>query len=111
MNNGGWKVSIETSFFSLKFIIVFFQSPKLSMLGLYPMGHGSKASGAQLSVGFGSHSPNYAQIAVAASAGWAWGKRVGDGGREALVNVITKAVNIVLDQRRCAVVDCVLESI
>lgn len=81
------------------------------MLGLYPMGYGRKASGSQLSVGFGPHSPDYAQIAVAASAGWAWGKRVGDGGRGALVNVITEAVNVVLDQGRCAVVDCVLESI
>jgi hypothetical protein len=93
---------------------VIFQSPKLSMLGVHPMGHGSKASGAQLSVGFGPHSPDYAQIAVAASAGWAWGKRVGDEdnmGKEALLNVIVEAVSVVLDQRRCAVVDCVLESI
>jgi hypothetical protein len=60
-----------------------FQSPKFSMLGLYLTGHGSKASGAQLSIGFGPHSPDYAQIAVAASAGWAWGKHVGKGGREA----------------------------
>ena len=84
------------------------------MLGVYPTGHGSKASGARLSVGFGPHSPDYAQIAVAASAGWAWGKRVGHGanvGREALVNIITEAVSVVLDQRRCAVVDCILESI
>ena len=83
------------------------------MLGLYPMGHGSKASGSQLSVGFGPHSPDYAQIAIAASAGWAWGKRVvnGDGGRKALVNVIAEAVDVVLDERRCAVVDFVLESI
>ena len=89
----------------------FLQSPKFSMLGVYPTGYGSKASGAELSVGFGPHSPDYAQIAVAASAGWAWGKRIDEGGREALVHVIEEAVNVVLDQRRCAVVDCVLESI
>jgi len=84
------------------------------MLGVHPTGHGSKASGAQLSVGFGPHCPDYAQIAVAASAGWAWGKRVGDEanrGKETLLNVIMEAVKVVLDQRRCAVVDCVLESI
>lgn len=86
------------------------------MLGLYPMGHGSKASGSQLSVCFGPHTPDYAQIAVAASAGWAWGRRVGpvgdEGGKlEALVKVISEAVNVVLDQGRCAVVDCILESI
>lgn len=96
-------------------IFLLFQSPQLSMLRVHPTGHGSKASGAQLSVGFGPHSPDYAQIAVAASAGWAWGKRVGDRdssmGREALEDVIVEAVNVVLDQRRCAVVECVLESI
>ena len=83
------------------------------MLGLYPMGHGSQASGSQLSVCFGPHTPDYAQIAVAASAGWAWGRRVGDEGGEleALVKVISEAVNVVLDQGRCAVVDCILESI
>jgi hypothetical protein len=79
------------------------------MLGLYPTGHGSKASGAQLSVGFGPHTPDYAQIAVAASAGWAWGRRVDDGHR--LMNIITEAVDVVLNQKRCAVVECVLESI
>lgn len=52
-------------------IIIFFQSHKFSMFGLYPMEHGSEALGAQLSIGFGPHSPDYAQIAVAASAGWA----------------------------------------
>ena len=81
------------------------------MLGLYPTGLGSKAPGSQLSIGFGPHTPDYAQIAVAASAGWAWGKRVGEGDREVLVNAIVEAVSVVLDQRRCAVVDCVLESI
>ena len=85
------------------------------MLGVHPTGHGSKASGAQLSVGFGPHSPDHAQIAVAASAGWAWGKRVGENGadinRQGLADVIMEAVSVVLDQRRCAVVDCILESI
>lgn len=84
------------------------------MLGVHPRGHGSKASGTQLSVGFGPHSPDHAQIAVAASAGWAWGNRVGDKvdkGRHTLLDVIEEAVKVVLDQRRCAVVDCILESI
>ena len=44
------------------------------MLGVYPDGMGSTASGQQLSVGFGPEAPDYSQVAVAA--GGAWGKRV-----------------------------------
>ncbi|RDB15268.1 Benzoylformate decarboxylase [Hypsizygus marmoreus] len=96
LNNGGWK------------------SPKLSMLGVHPTGHGSKAPGSKLSVGFGPDCPDYAQIAVAASAGWAWGKRVGiaeDKGKLALEGAIAEAIRVVIEERRCAVVDCILESI
>ncbi|KJA15640.1 hypothetical protein HYPSUDRAFT_148795 [Hypholoma sublateritium FD-334 SS-4] len=106
LNNGGWK------------------SPKLSMLGVYPKGHGSSVPGAQLSVGFGPASPDFSQIAVAASAGWAWGERLGgpisspasEGSNEEtfqqkMDSVISEAVRVVLEEKRCAVVDCVLESI
>jgi len=96
LNNGGWK------------------APKMSMLGCHPTGYGSQASsGAELSVGFGPHCPDYSQIAVAASAGWAWGKRVGGDGnvKEELNAAIAEAVRVVLEERRCAVLDCVLESI
>ncbi|KAJ6498297.1 thiamine pyrophosphate enzyme, N-terminal TPP binding domain-containing protein [Mycena vulgaris] len=97
LNNGGWK------------------APKMSMLGCHPTGHGSRAaSGAELSVGFGPYCPDYSQIAVAASSGWAWGKRVGgDGGnvKEEFEAVIAEAVRVVVEERRCAVVDCVFESI
>ncbi|KAJ7781950.1 thiamine pyrophosphate enzyme, N-terminal TPP binding domain-containing protein [Mycena maculata] len=96
INNGGWK------------------APKMSMMGCHPTGHGSRASGAELSVGFGPHCPDYSQIAIAASSGWAWGKRVGgDGGnvKEELESVVAEAIRIVLEERRCAVLDCVLESI
>ena len=51
--------------------------PKASMLGVYPNSYGSTATADQLSVGFGPECPDYAQIAVAASGGWAWGRRVG----------------------------------
>ncbi|KAF5368153.1 hypothetical protein D9615_010203 [Tricholomella constricta] len=44
LNNGGWK------------------SPKCSMLGVHPSGHGSRASGDKLSVGFGPDCPDYAQV-------------------------------------------------
>lgn len=86
------------------------------MLGVHPVGHGRQArSGQQLSTGFGPHPPDYPQIAVAASAGWAWGARVGDvsigSPKETLKSTIEKAVRVVLEEKRCAVVDCVLESI
>ncbi|KAF9476193.1 thiamine diphosphate-binding protein [Pholiota conissans] len=105
LNNGGWK------------------SPKLSMLGVHPKGHGSSVPGAQLSVGFGPSCPDYAQIAVAASAGWAWGTRIGGSVdaelagldehalQKKLNDVIKDAIRIVMEEKRCAVVDCVLESI
>lgn len=87
----------------------------MSMLGCHPTGYGSRASsGAELSVGFGPNCPDYSQIAVAASAGWVWGKRVGGDGRnvkEELNAALAEAVRVVLEERRCAVLDCVLESI
>ena len=52
------------------------QSPKMPMLGVHPTGYGSKASGDQLSVGFGPDCPDYAQTAVAAM-----GTRVTTGGK------------------------------
>ncbi|KAF5315029.1 hypothetical protein D9619_007473 [Psilocybe cf. subviscida] len=103
LNNGGWK------------------SPKLSMLGVHPTGHGSAVPGTQLSVGFGPDTPDFSQIAVAASAGWAWGARIGgDAWGESkssselltdLQRTIKDAIRVVSEEKRCAVVDCVLESI
>lgn len=89
------------------------------MLGVHPTGHGSRAVGDQLTVGFGPDCPDYSQIAVAASNGWAWGRKVsvdlaveeGKGVKELLEETITEAVRVVVEDRRCAVVDCVLESI
>lgn len=100
LNNGGWK------------------SPKLSMLGVHPTGHGSSAIGDQLTVGFGPECPDYAQIAVAASNGWAWGRKISvdlateeRNAQQLLQETIAEAVRVVVEDRRCAVVDCVLESI
>ena len=94
------------------------------MLGVHPKGHGSSVPGAQLSVGFGPSCPDYAQLAVAASAGWAWGTCFGGPVDDAelagldkhalqkkLNDVIKEAIRIVMEEKRCAVVDCVLESI
>ncbi|KAF7308935.1 hypothetical protein MKEN_01094000 [Mycena kentingensis (nom. inval.)] len=97
INNGGWK------------------APQLSMLGCHPSGHGSRAASRdELSVGFGPTSPNYADIAVAASAGWAWGRRVGIGAsgelKEEVGAAMKEAVRIVLEEKMCAVLDCVVEN-
>lgn len=97
LNNGGWR------------------SPKLSMLGVHPKGQGSQVSGERLTVGFGPESPDFAGIAVGASAGWAWGKRVGmqgvnGGDKEELESALREAVRVVVEDRRCAVLDCVIES-
>ncbi|KAG6901371.1 hypothetical protein C0995_012874 [Termitomyces sp. Mi166 len=91
-------------------------SPRQSMLGVHPDGYGSKATGEKLTVGFGPDCPDYSHIAVAASAGWAWGKSIGvagaaDSGEEGLNGVIEQAVKIVLEEHRCAVVDCIIQSI
>lgn len=97
------------------------QSPKSSMLGVHPSGYGSRAPGDRLSVGFGPDTPDYSQIAVAASSGWAWGERLGGSkwdsraGPENRLTVlqtsIENAIQKVLNEKRCVVLDCVLESI
>ncbi|KAI0927674.1 hypothetical protein AcV5_008147 [Taiwanofungus camphoratus] len=89
LNNGGWA------------------SPRRSMMAVHPQGHGSKVSGRQLTVGFGPRTPAYSQIAVAA--GEAWGRRVES--TAALQGALEEAVRVVLHEKRCAVIDCVLESI
>ena len=77
------------------------------MLGIYPTGHGSKAPGDRLSVGFGPDMPDYAQIAAAA--GGAWGRRVSEPG--ALRATFEEAIRVVREEKRCAVVDCIVPSI
>ncbi|KAI0350188.1 thiamine diphosphate-binding protein [Trametes cingulata] len=89
LNNGGWF------------------SPKSSMLGVYPDGLGSAASGQQLTVGFGPDMPDYSQVAVAA--GGAWGKRVERA--DELQAVLEEAVRVVVQEKRSAVVDCIIQSI
>jgi hypothetical protein len=81
------------------------------MMGVHPTGFGSKASIHQLTTGFGPDCPDYSQIAVAASSGWAWGRKVGVGeytGQTALEKSIAEAIKVVLEEKRCAVLDCVL---
>ncbi|KAH9915077.1 thiamine diphosphate-binding protein [Fomitopsis serialis] len=89
LNNGGWL------------------SPGRSMTVVHPRGHGAKASGQRLTTSFGPKPPNYSQIAVAA--GDAWGRRVE--GASDLPVAFSEAIRVVLEEKKCAVVDCVLESI
>ncbi|KXN85069.1 Benzoylformate decarboxylase [Leucoagaricus sp. SymC.cos] len=93
LNNGGWN------------------APKASMMGVHPTGHGSKVSIHRLTTGFGPDCPDYVQIAVAASSGWAWGRKLGVGefvGQDALEKSIAEAIRVVVEERRCSVLDCVL---
>ncbi len=78
------------------------------MRAVHPEGHGSHASGEKLSVGFGeSHNADYGGIAAAA--GGAWAKRVERA--EELRRVFDEAIQVVVNQKRCAVVECIIESI
>ncbi|TFK88968.1 thiamine diphosphate-binding protein [Polyporus arcularius HHB13444] len=83
-------------------------SPKASMRGVHPEGYGTHASGERLSVGFGqSHNVDYSGIAAAA--GGAWAKRVQRA--DELRHVLDEAVHVVIHEKRCAVVECIIESI
>jgi hypothetical protein len=82
------------------------------MLAVHKTGYGSQqVSGDTLSVGFGPDAPDYAGIAVAASGGWAYGKRVNAANVDEVKEVLKEAVMVVVEERRCAVVDVVLEKI
>ncbi|KAI0747550.1 thiamine diphosphate-binding protein [Fomes fomentarius] len=89
LNNGGWS------------------SPKNSMLAVHPNGCGSRASGDKLSVGFGEHHVDYG--GVAAAAGGAWARRVERA--DDLMSTLVDAIRVVMEEKRCAVVECVLEAI
>ncbi|KAH8082432.1 thiamine diphosphate-binding protein [Cristinia sonorae] len=87
LNNGGWK------------------SPKASMMGVYPTGNGSKASPTRLTVGLGPEMVDFGGIAAAAGGAWS--------GHAELWNMqqaLQEAVRVVLEEKRCAVLDCVVES-
>ena len=77
------------------------------MMGVYPNGFGSKVNGSRLTVGFGQEVPDYSKIAEAA--GGAWGKRVTL--LSELVSSIAEGIQIVREEGRCAVLDCVIEQI
>lgn len=81
------------------------------MMGVHPTGFGSQAPIDRLTTGFGPDCPEYSSIAVAASSGWAWGRKVGVGefsSQAAVEQNIAEAIKVVLEEKRCAVLDCVL---
>ncbi|KAI0775590.1 thiamine diphosphate-binding protein [Trametes elegans] len=83
-------------------------SPKHSMRGVHPTGHGSRVSGERLTVGFGQEQ-NVDYAGVAAAAGGAWARQVARA--DELKGVFEEAVKVVTNERRCAVVECIIESI
>ncbi|TBU43656.1 thiamine diphosphate-binding protein [Dichomitus squalens] len=82
-------------------------SPIASMKGVYPEGIGSRVSGERLSVGFGVPSADFGGIAAAA--GGAWARKVERA--DEVRSVFEQAMKVVMDERRCAVVECVIQSI
>ncbi|KAJ7580785.1 hypothetical protein C8J56DRAFT_1029834 [Mycena floridula] len=72
-----------------------FDSPKLSMLGVHLDGHGRGVAGDRLSVGVGTHHPNILKLPSLLLASR----------KEALESVISEAIKIVVQERRCAVID------
>ena len=83
------------------------QSPKNSHGRVYTEGLGRGVPGEQLTVGFGEDSADYG--GVAAAAGGAWSKRVKRA--DELANTFEEAIRVVLEDRRCAVVECIVPSI
>lgn len=74
------------------------------MLGVHPNGAGSQAKGPDLNVTFGPETPDYSQIAVAA--GGAWGRRITK--PDEVEGTMREAVRVVLEEKRCAVIDVVI---
>lgn len=77
------------------------------MRGLYPTGLGAQATGDRLTVGFGPENPDYGQIAT--GAGGAWARKMEESTN--IESLLSGAIKIVLDEKRCAVLDCMIGSI
>lgn len=73
------------------------------MLGVYPNGLGSQAKSSDLNVTFGPDSPDYVGIAVAASAGKAWGKRISKA--HDIDPSLSEAIRVVVEEKRCAILE------
>ncbi len=78
------------------------------MRAMHPAGLGRGVSGEKLTVGFGEeHNADYA--GVAAAAGGAWARQVARA--DELRGAFEEAIRVVMEERRCAVIDCIIESI
>ena len=99
---------VDAALYRTELLLTPSQSPKFSMRAVHPTGLGSVASGEKLSVGFGQEG-NVDYGGVAAAAGGAWARQVARA--DQLRSVLEEAMRVVMQERRCAVVDCLVESI
>lgn len=83
----------------------------MSAAAVYPDGHAARGVGHEISTGFGPYPPDFAQLAVAATSGWAWAARVEGGDRANLESKIEEAIRICVEEKRCAVLECILEPV
>lgn len=83
----------------------------MSATAVYPTGHAAQGVGQSISTGFGPHPPDYCQLAVAATAGWAWAARVDGGDPANLVAKIQEALKVCVEEKRCAVLECILQPV
>jgi acetolactate synthase-1/2/3 large subunit len=88
----------ETPFLQIIFNNRGWKSPKLSALAVHPEGHAARAN--RLDTSF---DPPADYVGIAEAAGGAWGRQVRDPGE--IDDVISEALRVVREQKRCAVLD------
>lgn len=75
------------------------------MMGVYPTGDGSRASGNRLTVGLGPVMVDFGGIAAAAGGAWSGRAKLDN-----MTEVFEQAARVVLEEKRCAVVECAIGS-
>ncbi|MET7246752.1 thiamine pyrophosphate-requiring protein [Methylobacterium sp. EM32] len=88
----------ETPFLQIVFNNRGWKSPKLSTLAVHPDGYAARAN--QLDTSF-EPAPDY--VGIAAAAGGAWGRQVGQAAE--VDEALAEALRVVREERRCAVLD------
>ncbi|KAK4704376.1 hypothetical protein P7C70_g1834, partial [Phenoliferia sp. Uapishka_3] len=107
LNNGVRPVFILslTNESLIRLVFQGWKSPRLSLLGVHPNGIASQATAQELNVSFGPDAPDYGGIAAAA--GGAWSRKVSKASE--LEEAMIEAIRVVVEEKRCAVLDCWLE--